>query len=97
MRVISVRALREFWAQHQDAEQPLKAWYGEAKSADWQTPHDILQRFPSADVISGNRIVFNIKGNHYRLIVHIHYNTSTVYIRFVGTHAEYDRVDAETI
>lgn len=97
MRVISSATLRDFWLIYRDAEQPLKAWLSEAKDADWQRPADILRRFPSADVIPGNRIIFNIKGNHYRLIVKIHYNTGVVYIRFVGTHADYDRIDPEVI
>ncbi|MCB1065983.1 MAG: type II toxin-antitoxin system HigB family toxin [Verrucomicrobiae bacterium] len=97
MRIIALKTLREFWESHKDAEQPLKAWHQEALTARWTEPNDIKQRYPSADIIPGNRIVFNIKGNTYRLIVKIHYNTGIVFIRFVGTHAEYDKVDAETI
>jgi len=97
MRIIAVRTLREFWESHADAEQPLKAWYKEATDTRWKEPNEIKQRYPSADVLPGNRIVFNIKGNTYRLIVKIHYNTGIVFIRFVGTHAEYDKIDAEII
>jgi mRNA interferase HigB len=97
MRVISVRTLREFWQGHRDAEGALKSWYAEAKSAQWRLPDDIKHRYPSADILPGNRVVFNIKGNNYRLVVKIHYNTGIVYIRFVGTHAEYNKIDAETI
>ncbi len=97
MRVISIRELRDFWARYRDAEPALRAWYQEAKVARWERPQEILARYPTADILPGNRVVFNIKGNHYRLIVKIHYNTGIVYIRFVGTHAEYDRIDAETI
>lgn len=97
MRVISFKRLREFWERHRSAEPLLKAWFDEAEVAAWKTPQDILDRYPSADILPGNRAVFNIKGNHYRLIVKVHYNTGVVYIRFVGTHAEYDRIDAETI
>ena len=97
MRIIAVSTLREFWKSHADAEQPLKAWYKEATDVQWNEPNDIKQRYPSADILPGNRIVFNIKGNTYRLIVKIHYNTGIVFIRFVGTHAEYDKIDAETI
>lgn len=78
-------------------EDAIKAWYAEANDAEWRTPQDILERYPTADILPGNRVVFNIKGNHYRLIVKIHFNTGIVYIRFIGTHAEYDRIDAETI
>ncbi len=97
MRIIAQRTLREFWEKHADAEQALKSWYQEARDSQWQEPNDIKRRYPSADVLPGNRIVFNIKGNTYRLIVKIHYNTGFVFIRFVGTHAEYDKVNAETV
>ena len=97
MRVISVRMLREYWRTHPDIEQPLKAWYAEAKKAAWRAPDDIKQRYRSADFLPGNRVVFNIKGNNYRLVVKMHYNTGIVYIRFVGTHTEYDQIDAVKI
>jgi len=97
MRVIAVATLREFWTRHADAEQALRAWYKEATTSRWREPNDIKKDFPSADVIPGNRMVFNIKGNTYRLIVKIHYNTGIVFIRFIGSHAEYDKIDAETI
>src|SRR3954467_14083260 len=94
MRVISLKKLRLFWEQHRMAEPMLRASYSEAEAAQWKTPQDILKRYRSADILPGDRVVFNIKGNNYRLIVQIHYNTGIVYIRFVGTHAEYDRIDA---
>ena len=97
MRIIAVGTLREFWKSHADAEQPLKSWYKEAIDTRWLEPNDIKQRYPSADILPDNRVVFNIKGNTYRLMVKIHYNTGIVYIRFVGTHAEYDKINAETI
>lgn len=97
MRIVAVGTLRDFWAKHRDAEQALRAWYTEASSAQWRAPQDILVRFRGADVLPNHRVVFNIKGNQYRLVVKIHYNTGIVYIRFVGTHNEYDGIDAETI
>ncbi len=97
MRIIKRRTLVEFWAQHNDATQPLKAWYAEAKKAKWRTPEDIKKRYRRASIIADNRVIFDIAGNKYRLIVKIHYNTSMVYIRFIGTHAEYDKIDAGTI
>jgi mRNA interferase HigB len=97
MHVIKRKTLLIFWKKHADAKQALEAWYAEAKQASWKTPDEIKQRYRSADFLPGNRVVFNIKGNAYRLVVQIHYNTGTVFIRFVGTHAEYDRIDAETI
>ena len=97
MHVISVKTLKEYWQVHPDSEQPLKAWYAEAKNAAWKTPDEIKQHYRSADFLPGNRVVFNIKGNDYRLVVKIHYNTGVVYIRFAGTHAEYDKIDATKI
>ena len=97
MRVISRKTLKDFWEKHADAEQPLKAWFHEAKAAHWKSFTDIKARYGSADALPGNRVVFNIKGNTYRLIVHIHYRTGIVFVRFIGTHAEYDRIDATTV
>ena len=97
MRVIARKMLRAFWEKHRDAEGELTVWFAEAERAQWKTPQEILDRFGHADILPGNRDVFNIKGNHYRLVVQIHYNAGVVYIRFVGTHAEYDRINAEQI
>jgi mRNA interferase HigB len=97
MRVITRQRLSQFWEKHKDAEEPLKAWFKEAEHARWKTPSDIKSRYSTADFLGNNRVVFNIKGNRYRLIVQIHYNTQVVYIRFTGTHQEYDRIDAEKI
>jgi len=99
MRVISRKTLGAFWARSDrwDAEQPLRAWYHEAETAAWRGPHDVKARYPSASILKGGRVVFNIGGNKYRLIVAVHYGVGIVYIRFVGTHAEYDRVDAEKV
>ena len=97
MRIIAIGTLRNFWAINRDAEEPLKAWYHEAKSADWATPHQIKAMYRSASVLGDNRMVFNIAGNKYRLIVKFNYAYQIAYIRFVGTHAEYDRIDAENV
>ena len=97
MRVIAVSTLRAFWERHPDAEQPLKAWYEEAMSAAWARPADIKVQYRSASVLKNRRVVFNIKGNDYRLIVAIAYKLQIVYVKFVGTHKEYDAVDAETV
>ena len=97
MRVIAVSTLRAFWERHPDAEQPPKAWYEEATSAIWGQPADIKAQYRSASVLKNRRVVFNIKGNDYRLIVAIAYKLQIVYVKFVGTHKEYDAVDAETI
>ena len=97
MRVISRKTLLAFWELHPDVEAQLRAWYAEANSAVWRTPDEIKHRYRSADFLANNRVVFNIKGNDYRLVVKIHYNTGVIYIRFIGTHAEYDKIDAERI
>jgi mRNA interferase HigB len=97
MRTIAQSTLREFWIKHPDAEEALQAWYDDAERTQWKTPTDIRATYPSASFLSNNRVVFNIRGNHYRLVVHIRYNTQIIYIRFVGTHAEYDRIDALTL
>lgn len=97
MRVIAVSTLRAFWKLYPDAEQPLKAWYAEATSATWTQPADIKAQYRSASVLKNRRVVFNIKGNDYRLIVAIAYKLQIVYVKFVGTHKQYDAVDAETV
>ncbi len=97
MRIIKRGTLRRFWENHTDARGALETWYHVAKKGKWSSFNEIRQTFGSADVVPGNRVVFNIKGNSYRLVVKIHYNTQTIYIRFIGTHAEYDKIDAETI
>ena len=97
MRIISRKTLRDFWEQHSDARQSLQAWYADAKQADWKTPSDINKYYRNARILSNNRVVFNIKGNKYRLVVAINYKASIVYIRFVGTHQEYDKIDASAI
>ena len=97
MRVFTRRTLREFWERYPDARQPLDDWYKVVEQADWEAPHRVRERYPSASIIPGNRVVFNIKGNTYRLVVKINYPYRVVYIRFIGTHAEYNAVDAEEV
>jgi Uncharacterized protein conserved in bacteria len=97
MRVISRKILRQFWEKHPDARQPLQAWYADVKHATWKRSSDIKAVYQSASFISNNRIVFNIRGNKYRTIVVIEYRFGIVFIRFVGTHQEYDRINAELI
>ena len=97
MRVIARKTLKDFWERHADSEQALKAWFHEAKSTHWKSFAAIKARYRSADALPGNRVVFNIKGNTYRLIVRLHHNTGIVFIRFIGTHAEYDRIDATSV
>ena len=97
MRVIAVSTLRDFWKLHPDAEQPLKAWFEEVTKASWAQPSDIKAQYGNASILKNRRVVFNIKGNDYRLIVAIAYRLQVVYVKFVGTHKEYDEVDAETV
>ncbi|MGZ5243177.1 MAG: type II toxin-antitoxin system HigB family toxin [Bacteroidia bacterium] len=99
MRVIAVGTLKQFWEQpeYADAEQHLRAWYAEAKRVKWTNSNDIKKQYRNASIVGNNRIVFNIKGNKYRLIVAIDYVFQLVFIRFIGTHAEYDKIDAKSI
>lgn len=89
--------MRQFWQRHPSAQGPLRAWADEVERAQWAGPQDIKQRYRSADFLANDRVVFNVGSNKYRLIVHIAYSFHAVYVRFVGTHAEYDKVDAEII
>ena len=94
MRIIAKRTLREFWRQHPDARRPLLDWYQVVEHAEWQAPNQLKAMFASASILPNDRVVFNIKGNTYRLVVHIPYHRRRVYIRFIGTHAEYDAINA---
>ncbi len=98
VRVIARSTLRSFWeAGHADAEQPLKAWYAEASAADWGTMMDIKARYAHASVIDAERVVFNIGGNKYRLVAKVWFAGRAVWIKFVGTHAEYDAIDVNAL
>lgn len=101
MHVISLPKLKAFWQREPAAEGPLKAWYAEARNAQWATPAQIRSHYCTASILQHGRVVFNIGANKYRLVVQIRYwNTErngTIFIRFVGTHAEYDEIDAQTI
>ena len=97
MHVIARRTLRNFWDTHSDAEQALEAWYHEARSAQWLNPADVKRQYGNASIVGRNRVVFNICGNKYRLIAHVNYAFQKIFIRFIGTHAEYDGVNAEII
>jgi mRNA interferase HigB len=97
MKIIATKILREFWVIHPDAEQHLKAWIDEAKKATWTQPSDIKETYRHASILKNRRVVFNIKGNKYRLIIAVAYRFGAVYIKFIGTHAQYDSINAETI
>ncbi|MEM8642262.1 MAG: type II toxin-antitoxin system HigB family toxin [Cyanobacteria bacterium P01_G01_bin.54] len=95
MRIIARSTLREFWERHADAEQPLR--FQDVRRAAWQGPADIKAIYANASILPNNRVVFNIKGNDYRLIAHVRYDIQIVFIRFIGTHGEYDKVNAATV
>jgi mRNA interferase HigB len=97
MRIISKKTLRAFWETHTDAEQPLSAWHAKTKLAEWQTSSDIKNDYRNASFVANNRVIFNIKGNAYRLVAAVNYDFGIVYIRFVGSHKEYDKIDATSI
>lgn len=97
MRVIAKKILREFWKKHHDCEQQLKSWYQEALSAEWKNTNEVKLEYPTASIIGDSRVVFNIKGNSYRLIIKINFDYQMVWIRFIGTHAEYDKINAKKV
>jgi mRNA interferase HigB len=97
VRVVAVKALREFWLKNPDAEQPLRAWYDEASHANWAQPADIKAQYRNASILKNRRVVFNIKGNDYRLVVALAYNTGLVFVKFIGSHKAYDAIDAEMV
>ncbi|MYA08798.1 MAG: type II toxin-antitoxin system HigB family toxin [Holophagales bacterium] len=97
MRIVAKRTLREYWEGEPRAEQPLKSWFAVAAKADWASPADVKAMYGNASIVGGDRVVFNIGGNRYRLIVRFDYARRIGFVRFVGTHQEYDRIDAATV
>ena len=93
MRIIARKTLREFWQQYPDSEQQLRAWFAEAGDADWKTPNELKEQYRTASILTEGRAVFNICGNRYRLVVWINYELQIIYIKFIGTHKEYDELD----
>jgi len=99
MRIISVKTIKDFWEcrEYRDAEQSLRAWFFEVKTEKWKSPHDVKKKYNNASVVGDNRVVFNICGNKYRLIVAVRYDLQIVFVRFVGTHNDYDKINAKII
>jgi mRNA interferase HigB len=97
MRVMTRGRLIRFWRRRPEAEQPLKAWHAEVSAAAWKSPADVRRRHATADFVAGNRVIFNIGGNNFRLVAKINYPARLVFICFLGTHREYDKVDAATV
>jgi mRNA interferase HigB len=96
-RIFAKSTLRKFWEKHPDSEQYLKTWYDTAKNSNWKNPIDVKETYVNAGILKENRIVFNIKGNNYRLVVKFNFQKQWIFIRFIVTHSEYDRIDANTI
>lgn|SRR3990167_805323 len=97
MRIIALKALKDFWKHYPDSEEALKSWYSVTVKSDWKSPNEVKGTYGNASILQDGRVVFNIAGNKYRLIVWVNYPYRVVYIRFVGTHEQYDAVDAQTI
>lgn len=97
MRIIAKAALAAFWISYPDAEQPLKAWHDEASKATWTTPQEIRDQYRNVSIRPNRRVVFNIKGNDYRLVVAVAFKFQAIYIKFIGTHAQYDEIDVDTV
>lgn len=96
-RIFAKRTLREYWEKHPETEQYLKTWYDVAMSSSWSNPNEVKKTFASASILKNKRVVFNIKGNSYRLVVKFNYEKQWVFIRFIGTHAEYNIINADNI
>jgi len=96
-RIFAKATLRDYWENHPDTEQYLKTWYDTAMSSVWKTPNDIKRSYAAASILKDGRVVFNIKGNSYRLVVKFNFEKQWAFIRFIGTHAEYDKIDANII
>jgi mRNA interferase HigB len=96
-RIFAKSTLREYWEKKPESEQYLKTWYDTAISSDWETPNDVKQTYANASILKNNRIVFNIKGNSFRLVVKFNFIKKWIFIRFIGTHKEYDKIDANNI
>ncbi|OQX79083.1 MAG: addiction module toxin RelE [Bacteroidetes bacterium 4484_249] len=99
MRIIAFRTLREFWETHEysDSEPSLRSWYHDVKNSDWRSSNELKQQYRNASIVGEGRVVFNIKGNSYRLVVSIDYEFQVLFIRFIGTHNQYDKINAKTI
>jgi mRNA interferase HigB len=99
MRIIAFRTLREFWEkpEYADSETSLRAWYHDAKNSAWKNSNELKQQYKSASIVGEGRVVFNIRGNKYRLIILIDYEFQVIFIRFIGTHQQYDKIDAKKI
>lgn len=96
-RIFAKSTLKEFWDKHPESEQYLKTWYDTVRSSDWRNPNDVKKTYANASILKDNRIIFNIKGNAYRLVAKFNFDKQWVFIRFIGTHEAYDKVDVSII
>ncbi len=96
-RIIAKRTLREYWEKHADCEQYLKTWFDTARTSKWNSPSDVKKTYANASILKNGRVVFNIKGNSYRLVIKFNYSKQWAFVRFIGTHSEYDKIDSDTI
>jgi mRNA interferase HigB len=96
-RILAKSTLRQFWEKHEDSEQYLKTWYDTAMRSHWKNPNEVKNTYANASILKDNRIVFNIKGNTYRLVVKFNFKKQWIFIRFIGTHVQYDKIDANII
>jgi mRNA interferase HigB len=97
MRIIARKTLKQFWKRHADSEQPLKAWFAEVSQVEWKSMATIKERFPHASIVNGERVAFNIGGNKYRLVVKVWLAGQAVWIKFIGTHRQYEKIDVSTL
>ena len=97
MRIIAKRTLREYWERNPETRESLESWYATTLAADWETPSQLKEQFRNASILKDSRVVFNIKGNDYRLVVKINYPYRVVYVRYIGTHKQYDNINAEEV
>lgn len=97
MRILAKKILRDFWEKNPETKEQLKSWYQETSKSNWTNPNYVKEEFPNSRLIPNNRVIFNIKGNQYRLIVRVNYKYQMVYVRFIGTHEDYDKIDPTNI
>jgi mRNA interferase HigB len=97
VHIVSKKTLKDYYSKHKETKSQLEAWYYEAKNSNWNNPVEIKEKFRTASIIGDNKVVFNIKGNKYRLVTKINYRMKTVYIKFIGTHKEYDKINVEDL
>ena len=97
MRIIAKKPLRAYWEKHTDCKKDLQDWYEVAKKTDWASPNEVKKTYPKASIVANNRVAFNIAGNNYRLVIQFAYKTRIGYVRFIGTHSEYDKINVTEI